>query len=74
MLYDLWADYLRTSVETLVVQHFEVHEFMESSDLWFQGKLFNMGGVRRFYHHQSRLLQGGFSALFRGKILGSILV
>ena len=41
---------------------------MESSNLWFQGNLFNMGGVRRFYHHQSRLLQGGFSALFGGKI------
>lgn len=68
MLYDLWAEYLKTSVETLVSQAFEVHEFMESSHLWFQGNLFNMGGVRRFYHHQSRLLQGGFSALFGVKL------
>ncbi|KAH8660905.1 sulfite reductase flavoprotein alpha-component [Tricladium varicosporioides] len=68
MLYDLWADYLRTSVETLVAHQFEVHEFMESSKLWFQGSLFNMGGVRRFYHHQSRLLQNGFSALFGAKL------
>jgi sulfite reductase alpha subunit-like flavoprotein/predicted heme/steroid binding protein len=68
MLYDLWSDYLRTSVETLVAQAFEVHEFMGSSNLWFQGSLFNMGGVRRFYHHQSRLLQSGFSALFGAKL------
>jgi sulfite reductase alpha subunit-like flavoprotein/cytochrome b involved in lipid metabolism len=68
MLYDLWSDYLRASVETLVSQAFEVHEFMESSSLWFQGSLFNMGGVRRFYHHQSRLLQSGFSALFGPKL------
>lgn len=68
MLHGLWSEYLKTSVETLVSQAFEVHEFMESSHLWFQGNLFNMGGVRRFYHHQSRLLQGGFSALFGGKL------
>lgn len=68
MLYDLWSDYLRTSVETLVAHQFEVVEFMASSNLWFQGNLFNMGGVRRFYHHQSRLLQNGFSALFGAKL------
>lgn len=68
MLYDLWSAYLKTSVETLVSQAFEATEFMESSHLWFQGSLFNMGGVRRYYHHQSRLLQGGFSALFGGKL------
>lgn len=27
-----------------------------------------MGGVRRFYHYQSRLLQGGFSSLFGPKL------
>jgi sulfite reductase alpha subunit-like flavoprotein/cytochrome b involved in lipid metabolism len=68
MLYDIWADYLKTSVETLVAHQFEVQEFMGSSNLWFQGNLFNMGGVRRFYHHQSRLLQNGFSALFGAKV------
>ncbi|KAF4632905.1 hypothetical protein G7Y89_g5214 [Cudoniella acicularis] len=68
MLYDLWSDYLRTSVETLVAHQFEVHEFMGSSKLWFQGSLFNMGGIRRFYHHQPRLLQNGFSALFGAKL------
>ena len=49
-LYDLWAGYLRTCVETLVAHQFEVGEMgdiMESSHLWFQGDLFNMGGVRR---------------------------
>ncbi|KAL2064033.1 hypothetical protein VTL71DRAFT_4527 [Oculimacula yallundae] len=68
VLYDSWADYLRTCVETYIAQQFEVHEFMDSAKLWFQGNLFNMGGVRRFYHHQSRLLQGGFSALFGAKL------
>lgn len=68
MLYDLWSEYLKSAVETLVAHQFEVHEFMGSSNLWFQGSLFNMGGVRRFYHHQSRLLQGGFSALFGAKL------
>lgn len=58
MLHNLWSECLKTSVETLVSQAFEVHEFMESSHLLFQGNLFNMGGVRRFYHRQSRLLQG----------------
>lgn len=64
MLYDLWASYLRVTVETIVASHFEMGEIMESSILWFQGELFNMGGVRRFYHYQSRLLQAGFSTLF----------
>ncbi|KAG9237782.1 sulfite reductase flavoprotein alpha-component [Amylocarpus encephaloides] len=68
MLYDLWSDYLRTSVETLVAHQFEVQEFMGSSNLWFQGSMLNMGGVRRFYHHQSRLLQSGFSFLYGPKL------
>ncbi|KAF2790559.1 hypothetical protein K505DRAFT_377429, partial [Melanomma pulvis-pyrius CBS 109.77] len=68
MLYDLWAQYLRVAVETVVASHFEVGMIMESSNVWFQGDLLNMGGVRRFYHYQSRLLQGGFSALFGAKL------
>ncbi|KAF1994309.1 hypothetical protein P154DRAFT_33488 [Amniculicola lignicola CBS 123094] len=67
-LYDLWASYLRVVTETIVASHFEMGEIMESSNLWFQGDLFNMGGVRRFYHYQSRLLLGGFSALFGAKL------
>ncbi|KAH7068435.1 hypothetical protein BKA63DRAFT_451823 [Paraphoma chrysanthemicola] len=68
MLYDLWKDYLRTATEQVVASHFEVGMIMESSIVWSQGDLFNMGGVRRFYHYQSRLLQGGFSALFGAKV------
>jgi sulfite reductase alpha subunit-like flavoprotein/cytochrome b involved in lipid metabolism len=68
MLYDLWAQYLRVAVETVVASHFEVGMIMESSNVWFQGDLLNMGGVRRFYHYQSRLLQGGFSSLFGAKL------
>ncbi|KFX91698.1 hypothetical protein V490_05776 [Pseudogymnoascus sp. VKM F-3557] len=68
MLYDLWSDYLRTSVETLVGDQFETRDFMDSTNIWFQGSLFNMNGVRSFYQHQSRLLQNGFSALFGAKL------
>ncbi|KAF2688123.1 hypothetical protein K458DRAFT_361117 [Lentithecium fluviatile CBS 122367] len=64
MLYDLWKGYLRAATEQVVASNFEVGMIMESSIVWFQGDLFNMGGVRRFYHYQSRLLQGGFAALF----------
>lgn len=68
MLYDLWKSYLRVATEQVVASHFEVGMIMESSIVWFQGDLFNMGGVRRFYHYQSRLLLGGFSALFGAKL------
>lgn len=68
MLYDLWSSYLRTVVETLVASHFEMSTFIDSARIWFHGDLFNMGGVRRFYHYQSRLLQGGISVLFGAKL------
>jgi cytochrome b involved in lipid metabolism len=68
MMYDLWLGYLQTCVETVVASHFEMDMIMGSSNVWFQGNLFNMGGVRRFYHYQSRLLQGGFSAMFGSKL------
>lgn len=68
MLYDLWSAYLRIATEQIVASNFEVGMITESSLVWFQGDLFNMGGVRRFYHYQSRLLQGGFSALFSAKL------
>ncbi|KAJ4352339.1 uncharacterized protein N0V89_007687 [Didymosphaeria variabile] len=68
MLYDLWNSFLRVATEQVVASHFEVGMIMESSIVWFQGELFNMGGVRRFYHYQSRLLQGAFSALFGPKL------
>ncbi|PVI02813.1 hypothetical protein DM02DRAFT_670224 [Periconia macrospinosa] len=73
MLYDLWKSYLRVATEQVVASHFEVGMIMESSLVWFQGDLFNMGGVRRFYHYQSRLLQGGFSALFGSKLQELVL-
>ncbi|KAF3045411.1 hypothetical protein E8E11_008612 [Didymella keratinophila] len=50
MLYDLWNAYLRVATEQVVASHFEVGMITESSSVWFQGDLFNMGGVRRFYH------------------------
>ncbi|CAI6332041.1 unnamed protein product [Periconia digitata] len=68
MLYDLWKSYLRVATEQVVASHFEIGMISESSLVWFQGDLLNMGGVRRFYHYQSRLLQGGFSALFGAKL------
>lgn len=72
-LYDMWADYLRTTVETLVAQQFEMDDLLGSSKLWFQGSLINMLGVRIFYQYQSRLLQNGFSALFGPKFQELVL-
>ncbi|PKS13124.1 hypothetical protein jhhlp_000466 [Lomentospora prolificans] len=72
-LYDMWSDYLRTSVETLVAQQFEMDDLMGSDKLWYQGTMINMLGVRIFYQYQSRLLQGGFSALFGPKFQELVL-
>lgn len=63
-LYDLWYQYLRTSVESLTTLYFETSNILEDSKIWFSGGLFNIGGVRKFYQFQSRLMQNGFSALF----------
>ncbi|CRK28499.1 hypothetical protein BN1723_003564 [Verticillium longisporum] len=71
-LYDLWADYLKTTVETLVAQQFEMEDLMGSS-LWFQENMINIMGVRIFYQYQSRLLQSGFSALFGPKFQELVL-
>ncbi|GKT49717.1 sulfite reductase [NADPH] flavoprotein component [Colletotrichum spaethianum] len=72
-LYDMWSAYMRTTVETLVAQQFEMDDILGSSKLWFQGSLINMLGVRIFYQYQSRLLQGGFSALFGPKFQELVL-
>jgi cytochrome b involved in lipid metabolism len=72
-LYDLWSQYLRTTVETLVAQQFEMEDLVHSQKLWFQEGLINMLGVRIFYQYQSRLLQGGFSALFGPKFQELVL-
>lgn len=87
-LYDLWAAYLRTTVETLVAHRFEMYEIMGASDdgtsdpylrgsenVWSRGHLaVNVGlGVRMFYDYQSRLLQEGFSALFGAKLQELVL-
>ncbi|KAK4236570.1 sulfite reductase [NADPH] flavoprotein alpha-component [Achaetomium macrosporum] len=86
-LYDLWASYLRTTVETLVAHRFEMYELMGAQDdgtsnkhlrgsenVWSWEHLVNIGlGVRMFYAYQSRLLQGGFSALFGPKLQELVL-
>ncbi|KAH7146705.1 cytochrome b5-like Heme/Steroid binding domain-containing protein [Dactylonectria estremocensis] len=85
-LHDLWASYLRTIVETLVAHQFEMYEIMgasinESSDrdnagtmnIWVQEGLPNIIAVRTFYAYQSRLLQGGFAALFGPKLQELVL-
>ena len=85
-LYDLWASYLRSSVETLVAHQFEMYEIMGSTadasnkhdvagttNIWFRENMVNMVGVRTFYDYQSRLLQGGFSALFGPKMQELVL-
>jgi sulfite reductase alpha subunit-like flavoprotein/predicted heme/steroid binding protein len=86
-LYDLWAAYLRTTVETLVAHRFEMYEILGASDdgtsdgflrgsenVWRRENLLNIGlGVRMFYDYQSRLLQTGFSSLFGAKLQEMVL-
>ncbi|ORY62605.1 sulfite reductase flavo protein alpha-component [Pseudomassariella vexata] len=80
-LYDMWLDYTRTVVETLVAHQFEMNKLMgndmgtsiDSSTMWFQGSMISVKGVRSFYQYQSRLLQGGFSAMFGPKFQELIL-
>ncbi|KAF5025351.1 hypothetical protein F66182_2562 [Fusarium sp. NRRL 66182] len=80
-LHDLWASYLRVSVETLVAHQFEMYEIMGASldspsaynpngitNIWLREDLPNIIAIRTFYGYQSRLLQGGFAALFGPKL------
>jgi sulfite reductase alpha subunit-like flavoprotein/predicted heme/steroid binding protein len=86
LLYDLWANYLRTTVETLVAHQFEMHEITGgtresssawdpagSSNMWLQESLPNSYAVRSFYGYQSRLLQSGFKSLFGEKLQELVL-
>jgi hypothetical protein len=59
---------LRNCVEALTTLHFEVDYIQRDARTWFQGDLFNMGGVRKFYQFQSRLMQNGFTTLFGAKL------
>ncbi|KAI1496779.1 cytochrome b5-like Heme/Steroid binding domain-containing protein [Biscogniauxia marginata] len=85
-LYDLWAAYLRSTVETLVAHQFEMYEIMGASmetssshdpagitNIWLRENLPNSIAVRTFYNYQSRLLQGGFAALFGPKLQELVL-
>ncbi|CAE6413301.1 unnamed protein product [Rhizoctonia solani] len=63
-----WVDYLRTCIEGLTTMSFETHSILQDSRIWFQGGLLNIGGVRKFYQFQSRLIQNGFPNLFGTKI------
>jgi sulfite reductase alpha subunit-like flavoprotein/predicted heme/steroid binding protein len=67
-LYDMWYQYLRTSVESLTTLCFETTNILEDSKIWFSGGMLNIGGVRKFYQFQSRLMQNGFSTLFGAKL------
>ncbi|RSL73984.1 hypothetical protein CEP53_000607 [Fusarium sp. AF-6] len=81
VLHDLWSAYLRVTVETLVAHQFEMHEIMGASidspsahnpngitNIWLREGLPNIIALRTFYGYQSRLLQGGFAALFGPKL------
>ncbi|KAM0324395.1 hypothetical protein ACHAQA_008177 [Verticillium albo-atrum] len=85
-LHDLWSAYLRTTVETLVAHQFEMYEIMGASNetssshdpagsnnIWLRESLPNIIAVRTFYAYQSRLLQGGFAALFGPKLQELVL-
>ncbi|GKT49098.1 nitric oxide synthase, brain [Colletotrichum spaethianum] len=85
-LHDLWSAYLRSTVETLVAHQFEMYEIMGASletsssydpagsnNIWLRESLPNIIAVRTFYGYQSRLLQGGFAALFGPKLQELVL-
>ncbi|KAL7625163.1 hypothetical protein AAE478_004378 [Parahypoxylon ruwenzoriense] len=85
-LYDIWAAYLRTTVETLVAHQIEMHELQGASltasssydrvgitNIWLRENLPNTIAIRTFYSYQSRLLQGGFTALFGAKLQELVL-
>ncbi|KAI0378619.1 hypothetical protein F5Y04DRAFT_283848 [Hypomontagnella monticulosa] len=85
-LYDLWAAYLRTTTETLVAHQIEMHEIQGASikssssydpvgitNIWLREDLPNTIAIRTFYSYQSRLLQGGFTALFGAKLQELVL-
>lgn len=63
-LYDMWYSYLRNAVENLTTLFFEANNILQDSKIWLDGGLLNIGGVRKFYQFQSRLVQNGFSTLF----------
>ncbi|QRW21751.1 indoleamine 2,3-dioxygenase [Rhizoctonia solani] len=63
-----WVEYHSTCVEGLTTMSFETHSILQDSRIWFQGGLLNIGGVRKFYQFQSRLIQNGFPNLFGTKI------
>ncbi|EMT68846.1 Nitric oxide synthase, inducible [Fusarium odoratissimum] len=80
-LHDLWASYLRVTVETLVAHQFEMNDIMGESidspsaydpngisNIWLREGLPNTIAIRTFYDYQNRLLQGGFAALFGSKL------
>jgi cytochrome b involved in lipid metabolism len=66
-LYDMWHQYLRISIESLTTLSFETTNILEDSKIWFSGGQINIGGIRKFYQFQSRLMQNGFSTLFGAK-------
>ncbi|PGH21294.1 hypothetical protein AJ80_03344 [Polytolypa hystricis UAMH7299] len=67
-LYDIWYQYLQTCVESLTTLSLEVEHIMADAKVWLSGGLLNMGGVRKFYQFQSRLMQNGFASLFGASI------
>lgn len=86
VLHDLWAAYLRTTVETLVAHQFDMNELQGAnidtassydnrgtSNIWRQEGLTSILAIRTFYGYQSRLLQGGFAALFGPKLQELVL-
>ncbi|KAI2470247.1 hypothetical protein F4781DRAFT_180953 [Annulohypoxylon bovei var. microspora] len=86
VLYDIWAAYLRATVEILGAHQIEMHEIqgasikasstydrLGSTNMWLHEDLPSTIAVRAFYGYQSRLLQMGFSALFGPKLQELVL-
>ncbi|PVF96909.1 hypothetical protein CPB86DRAFT_708145 [Serendipita vermifera] len=68
-LYDSWADYMRTTVESLTTLSFEVNTLKKDSKLWFSDGLLSTHAIRKLYQLQSRFLTlTGFPILFGSKL------
>jgi sulfite reductase alpha subunit-like flavoprotein/predicted heme/steroid binding protein len=62
-MYNIWAEYLRTCVESLTTLGFET-KFLQRGKPWLTGGQLSSENIRKFCHLQTRLIQDGFASLF----------
>jgi cytochrome b involved in lipid metabolism len=62
-LWDSWAGYLRTCVESLTTLSLEANS-IQDGQAWFTNGRLDMRAVRKFYQFQSRFMKSSIPALF----------